>query len=140
MRHPAPPSGAAAPVRALVADGLVAELVPLAREICRRYRLEFPDEDERYGPAGQQWCVHDNQYLLAWAIQHVRDGTVDLSEQAVWLAGVLDARQFPVARLARGLEIAAAVAQESAALGPLRAACARALTHAATVVAQRGRS
>ena len=112
MSRPMPPSGANPPVLAHTTAGVPIELVPLARNVCARYRSEFPDEKERYGAVGQAWCVHDNQYLLAWAIQDARDGTVELDEQAVWLADVLDSRGFPVARLARDLEIAAAVVTE----------------------------
>jgi hypothetical protein len=89
--------------------------VPLAEDVCRRYRSEFPDEEERYGPAGQTWCQHDNQYLLAWALQDARDGTIHLDEHVVWLADVLGSRGFPVARLARDLEIAAAVVRDGVA-------------------------
>lgn len=110
MSRPMPPSGANPPAQAQTARGTTIELVPLARDICRRYRTEFPDEEERYGAAGDAWCVHDNQYLLAWAIQDARDGTVVLDEQAVWLATVLHARGFPVARLIRDLDLAADVA------------------------------
>jgi hypothetical protein len=84
----------------------------LAHEICGRYRAEFPDESERYGHAGEAWCLHDNQYLLAWAIDDARDGSVDLVEQVLWLRDVLDHRGFPVDRLARDLEIAGAVVAE----------------------------
>lgn len=107
-----PPSGAQPPTQAQTSTGAEIELAPLAGEICRRYRAEFPDEDARYGRAGHAWCLHDNQYLLAWAVQDARDGTVVLDDQALWLADVLHARGFPVDRLARDLEIAAAVVTE----------------------------
>jgi hypothetical protein len=84
------------------------ELVPLAEEICRRYRDEFPDEQGRYGDAGMAWCVHDNQHVLNWAVG-ARNGYVDLHKELAWLARVLEAREFPVERLVRNLEIAAAV-------------------------------
>ena len=45
-----------------------------------RYRAEFPDEEERYGDAGNAWCVHDNQHILNWAYQDA-PGFVDLDEQ-----------------------------------------------------------
>jgi hypothetical protein len=107
-----PPSGSPPPERAVLmgADAPI-ELVPLAEEICRRYRAEFPDEDERYGDAGMAWCVHDNQHILNWAVG-ARNGYVDLNKELSWLAGVLAARDFPVERLARNLEIAAAVTAE----------------------------
>jgi hypothetical protein len=112
----------------------VVELVPLAREICRRYALEFDDERERYGAAGEDWCMHDNQYLLAWAIQDTRDRTVDLVEQAMWLADVLHRRGFPVDRLARNLEMAAAVSSERLEEAPVAQAVAERLTAAAAAV------
>jgi hypothetical protein len=85
------------------------DLPTLATEICRRYRLEFPDEDGRYGEAGNAWCVHDNQYLLHWAADAVA-GYLDMSQEVSWLASVLEARDFPLDRLARDLEIGAEVA------------------------------
>jgi len=135
VTRPAPPSGAAPPDRSFRSDGTAIELRPLAGEICQRYRAEFPDEAERYGPAGDLWCRHDNQYLLAWAIQEARDGTVALSEQALWLARVLQARDFPIPRLVRDLEIAGDVARDSMALGELAGATADLLTVAARAVA-----
>ncbi|HXH81203.1 hypothetical protein [Nocardioides sp.] len=84
------------------------ELVPLAKEICRRYRDEFPDEAERYGDAGIAWCVHDNQHLLFWGAGAV-DGWVDLDRQVDWLATVLETRGFPLDRLARNLDLGAEV-------------------------------
>ena len=52
--------------------------------------------------------MHDNQHLLNWAALDVA-GAVVLDEQVAWLARVLAARDFPVDRLARDLELAAAV-------------------------------
>jgi hypothetical protein len=110
VSRPAPPSGMPAPERASI-DGREIDLDELAREVCRRYRAEFPDEEERYGDAGQAWCVHDNRHILNWAAGYVA-GYVDLQRQLDWLAGVLHARRFPLDRLARDLEICAAVAVE----------------------------
>lgn len=87
------------------------QLEPLAREVCRRYAEEFPDESERYGTAGSAWCIHDNQYLLSWAADSVQ-GLVDMRQQVGWLASVLEARDFPLARLARNLDLAAAVTRD----------------------------
>lgn len=84
------------------------DLLALASEICRRYREEFPDERERYGEAGNAWCVHDNQHLLNWAVETV-NGYFDIKHEVAWLANILEARQFPVQRLARGLDIGADV-------------------------------
>jgi len=107
-----PPSGQPPPTEArLGSDGLSLDLAALAREICRRYRDEFPDERERYGDAGNAWCVHDNQHLLNWAAGSV-NGYVDLEREVGWLARVLEARDFPIDRLARNLDIAADVVHE----------------------------
>ena len=106
-----PPSGAPAPVTAELRDGEELDLRTLAQEICGRYRDEFPDEQARYGDAGMAWCVHDNQHLLNWAVAE-SNGYGGFERQLTWLAGVLEARDFPLERLARDLEIAAAVLNE----------------------------
>ena len=107
-----PPSGMPPPQRAILAGAdEPIELVPLAEEICRRYRREFPDEHERYGDAGMAWCVHDNQHILNWAVG-ARNGYVELNDELAWLARVLESRDFPLERLARNLDIAAEVASE----------------------------
>jgi hypothetical protein len=46
-----------------------------------------------------------HQHLLNWAALHVQ-GYVALDEQVAWLAKVLEARDFPIDRLARDLDIA----------------------------------
>ena len=109
-----PPGGAAPPSRAVLRTGAVLELEPLARETARRHREEFPDEQERFGEAGFAWCVHDNQYLLAWAVHDSESLGVDLLEQVRWLAGILSARDYPIPRLRRDLELAADVIGERA--------------------------
>jgi hypothetical protein len=121
MREVAPPSGADPPRSATLPDGQELDLEMLAREVCRRYYEEFTDEDERYGEAGRAWCVHDNQWLLSWAALDLA-GLDDMSAQVRWLAGVLAARDFPVERLARNLELAADAVPELA--GPLRTGAA----------------
>jgi hypothetical protein len=107
----APPSGEPPPTTAASADGESVDLRPLAEAVCRRYRAEFPDERERYGDAGIAWCIHDNQHILNWAFLEQR-GHVDLGEQITWLGRVLGARDFPLDRLARNLELAAEVVEE----------------------------
>ena len=107
----APPSGSAAPIDVVTPDGGTVDVRTLAQEVCRRYRAEYPDEEERYGDAGQEWCVHDNQYLLHWALLDVQ-GTTSLADQVAWLARVLQARDFPLDRLARDLELCAEVVEE----------------------------
>ena len=106
-----PPSGAPAPVTAVLRDGEALDLRALAHEICRRYRDEFPDEQARYGDAGMAWCLHDNQHLLNWAVTE-SNGYGGFERQLTWLANVLEARDFPLERLARDLDIAAAVLDE----------------------------
>ena len=107
-RPPRPPGGGAPPETAEL-DGEKLELVPLATEIARRHRAEFPDEEERYGERGLEWCIHDNQWLLSWA-SIAAAGWLDFPDRVAWLAGILESRGYPVARLARDLEIAAEVA------------------------------
>jgi hypothetical protein len=131
--RPAPPSGQPPPVRAELADGTAVDLETLAREVCDRYRAEYPDEEERYGEAGQQWCRHDNQHLVNWAVLHTREYVV-LDKQVAWLAKVLEAREFPLDRLAHDLDIAAVVVGERVPRGD---AVAAALTGAAAMVRSR---
>lgn len=106
-----PPGGPPPPTAEALPDGTTVQLLPLAEEVCRRYRQEFPDEQQRYGDAGDAWCVHDNLYLFDWAVLHLGD-CADLFEEVSWLADVLEARNFPLERLARGLDLAAEVAVE----------------------------
>lgn len=106
-----PPSGQPPPTEARLDDGAPLDLAALAREICRRYRAEHPDEEERYGDAGNAWCVHDNQHLLNWAAGSA-NGYVDFEREVAWLARVLEARDFPLDRLARNLDIASEVVRE----------------------------
>jgi hypothetical protein len=131
--RPAPPSGQPPPARAELADGTELDLEALAREVCDRYRAEYADEEERYGEAGMAWCRHDNQHLVNWAVLDTREYVV-LDEQVAWLAKVLEAREFPLDRLARNLDIAAGVVGERVAGGK---AVAAALTGAAAMVRSR---
>ena len=107
------PGGTAPPKKAGLTQDLEIDLEPLAAEICRRYRAEFGDEDTRYGTAGGAWCVHDNLYLLAWAIDDVRLGGAHFLGNVGWLRRVLESRDFPVERLARDLELAAEVVAQA---------------------------
>ncbi|MCW2525538.1 MAG: hypothetical protein JWM76_398 [Pseudonocardiales bacterium] len=102
-----PPPAISAPLR----NGAALDLVALAGEICLRYRGEFPDEIKRYGEVGNAWCRHDNQHLLNWAVEAV-NGFVDMNSEVGWLASVLAARNFPIERLARSLDIGADVVRE----------------------------
>jgi hypothetical protein len=106
-----PPSGYPPPVSAELHGGETLDLRALAQEICARYRAEFPDEQQRYGDAGTAWCVHDNQHILNWAVTEL-NGYGGFDRQLAWLGGVLEARDFPLDRLARNLDIAAAVSAD----------------------------
>jgi hypothetical protein len=107
-RSVAPPSGMPPPAAATGPAGDELDLQALAGAVCGRYYEEFTDEAARYGDAGRLWCVHDNQHVLNWAALDVA-GAVILDEQVAWLARVLDARGFPLDRLARNLELGAEV-------------------------------
>lgn len=99
----------------------------------RMDRAEFPDEQDRYGDAGLAWCVHDNQHILNWAVNE-RNGYGGFERQLTWLGGGLEARDFPLDRLARNLEIGAEVLERgstaagtelAAILSAGRGSCAR---------------
>ncbi len=107
-----PPSGSPPPEQIDLAGIGAVELAPLVGEICRRYRSEFADEEDRYGEAGVAWCEHDNRWLLAWAVLEITYGGGLFERNLAWLADVLAARDFPRERLARDLEIAAQVVGE----------------------------
>ena len=82
-----------------------------AAEVCRRYATEFADEAARYGEAWMPWCRHDNQHILNWAVEDV-GGLNDLDRHLDWLWGVLAAREFPVERVPRNLDLCAEVMGE----------------------------
>lgn len=100
-----PPTGQAPPTHARL-GGAEVDLVALAARICERYREHYPDEQGRYGDAGMAWCRHDNQHILNWAVAAAA-GLVELDREITWLANVLEARDFPLDRLAHDLELAA---------------------------------
>ena len=111
MKRLAPPSGSQAPAAATLRPGERIELVQLAEELSSRYFAEFPDDLDSYGDAAREWCVHDNRYILAWAIGDLA-GHRMLADQVEWLAGLLAARDYPLERLARNLELAGDVLAE----------------------------
>ena len=134
------PGGASAPTTSLIPGGAVIDLQPLAREICRRFYIRFPDELKRSGDIGTEWCQHDNQYLLAWAIQEARDGTVTFVDQSVWLARVLHSRGFPIEQLTENLLIASDLIRNHNDLGPLAQSTAEVLAAGADAVIALARS
>jgi len=123
-RRPAPPSGWPPPDRARLGGEEIA-LLPLAEKISRRYFERHPEDLERYGDVARDWEVHDTLHLLNWAIGDV-EGHVELEEQVAWLAGVLEAREFPLEHLASNLDLSADVTAEAMApvADRLRAAAA----------------
>jgi hypothetical protein len=127
-----PRGGTPPPATATLADGTTLELRPLAKEICARYRREFPDEESRYGSAGVEWCIHDNQHILNWAALEAAGVAGILERQLGWLARVLAARDFPLERLRRDVAIAAGVVRE---LHPESSELAEALESASAQVA-----
>ena len=105
-----PPGGSPPPLHARIGGERIA-LPTLAEEAARRHWDEYPDERERYGETGFEWCVHDLQWVLAWAA-HDADGLgAVLPTQLAWLARVLAARDYPVERLQRAVEICAEIAR-----------------------------
>jgi len=126
-RRLAPPGGWPPPDHATLAGASV-DLVGIAADVAELYFEAHPDDLERYGDLAREWEQHDTQHLLNWAIGDA-EGHVDLVKQVSWLAGVLEARDFPLEHLASNLDIAGDVVEGRVAGGPkvaerLRAAAA----------------
>jgi len=132
-RRPAPPGGWPPPPQATLA-GTPVDLAGLARATAERYFAAYPEDLARYGELAREWEVHDTQHLLNWAIGDA-EGYVELDRQVAWLAGVLEARDFPLEHLAGNLELAAAVVAERLVGGEPVAARLRG---AAAMVRERG--
>jgi hypothetical protein len=103
VRRTEPPSGTNPPARVDLGGGDVVLLEPLAERLCDLYFAIYPDDLERY----------DEGVAEAWALEDARAGLVDVVEQVKWLGRVLEARSFPVERLARHVELVAAVIDAS---------------------------
>lgn len=127
------PTGGQPPPRAARVENMQLDLEGLAADICDRYHAEFTDEEARFGDAGRDWCRHDNQWLLSWAVNDIL-GLDELDRQALWLANVLASRDFPVDRLVRNIQIAAEVATARVP-APVGTQLATRLTSAAVAVA-----
>jgi hypothetical protein len=82
------PSGEKPPTTATSPNGQQLDLVAVATATCSAYDAEFPDERGHYGPAGMQWCLHDNQHLLNWAVLSFTYG-ISFEKELAWLAGIL---------------------------------------------------
>ena len=104
-RRTAPPGGWPPPASVRL-SGRELALAPLASAVCERYFARYPEDLARYGEVARAWEIHDTQHLLNWAVGDV-EGHVDLVRQVGWLAGVLQARGFPLEHLAGNLEQAA---------------------------------
>jgi hypothetical protein len=101
----APPGGAPPPISATLSDGTSVDLRPLAARIADEHLRRHPEDAERYGDdLARQWCTHDNQHILNWAV-----GDLDLNGQLAWLARILDARGYPVVNLIDTVTIGAEV-------------------------------
>jgi hypothetical protein len=109
--HPESPSGWPPPVSSCTPDGREIDLVRVARRACVGFVAEFPDYATQYGPAGMPWCVHDTQHILNWAVLSL-GGSVEFEHELAWLARVLEAREFSLARLVRGVELLAGAVRE----------------------------
>jgi hypothetical protein len=133
MSRVAPLGGVNPPESFELADGTLVDLGPLAHLISQLYYDVYPDDLERYGTAGQAWCEHDGRYLLAWGLEDARAGTVDCVEQVAWLGRVLKARAFPIERVARHVELTAAVLRSSD-VGEVGQRAADRLTEAASAL------
>jgi hypothetical protein len=127
------PSGANPPESFELDDGTQIDLTPLARHVCELYYEVYPDDLERYGTAGEAWCDHDTRYLLAWALEDARAGTVDCVEQVAWLGRVLKGRSFPIERFNRHLELTATVLR-GAQLGEVGQRAAARISEAASAL------
>lgn len=78
----------------------------VAERICARYYAEFPDHAERFGERGQEYCAHDNAYLIAWLVDDMAvPASGSFARNVTWLASVLDARGFPMDAFRRNLEL-----------------------------------
>jgi hypothetical protein len=91
-------------------DGRELDLELLAGRVADRHLERHPEDVTRYGAGlAREWCVHDVQHILNWAV-HEANGDFPLADRLAWLAGVLDARGYPVANLVSCVETTAEVA------------------------------
>jgi hypothetical protein len=127
VRQLAPPTGQQPPPEVVLRDGTVVALAGHAAAASNRHLARHPEETTRYGPYTRDWCVHDLQWVLSWAVLDADAQAVDLLAQLDWLARVLSARRYPGESLAEALETLASVvgAELPAAAARLRVGAAR---------------
>ena len=131
-RRPARPGGMPPPTEVALPDGTPVSLVALAERVAELHLRRHPEDVERYGQElAHDWCVHDHQHMLAWAI-----ADLDLERQVLWLAGVLHARGYPVPNLTDSLLTAAGVIDEDIGGEPAAVISARLRTTADTLAAR----
>jgi hypothetical protein len=82
------------PAAATLPDGSEADLRGLAERVTDIHLQRHPEDANRYGDLARAWCIHDTQHLMAWGINDT-----DFAGQLGWLAGLLDARGYPVENL-----------------------------------------
>ena len=114
MRVVAPPSGQMPPEEVRRPDGSELTLRLIAERASDRHLETHADELARYGPHARDWCVHDLQWLLLWAVQDADGQGVDFDAQVRWLASVLGARDYPLASLADALLTLAGEVEDAA--------------------------
>ncbi len=115
------PGGMPPPAVAELADGTTVDLLALAELVTERHLARHAEDTARYGDdLARAWCTHDNQHVLQWAVQDA-----DLDGQLAWLAGLLDARGYPVANLIDNVATAAEVCEAEIGTPAGRAVAAR---------------
>jgi hypothetical protein len=82
------------------------DLVAPAREATELFIAECPEYLERYGEPGRQWCAHDLQHVLNWALIRSQ---IRFDRELDWLTRVLATRDFPLEWLSRGTQLLADV-------------------------------
>ena len=113
VRQAAPPSGHMPPTEVRLRAGTTVAIAGLAAEATERHLARHPGEVARFGQYTAEWCRHDLQWVLSWAVQDADGQPVDLLEQLDWLARVLTARDYPAASLADALDELAAVSESA---------------------------
>jgi hypothetical protein len=93
------PGGMPPPERATLRDsGTELDLAALAARITTLHLERCPADVERYGDRARDWGEHDGRHILNWAVLDA-NGWFRLEDQLDWLAGVLEAREYPLEHL-----------------------------------------